>query len=104
MGARLLGVFCAFAASAGLAGAPPAQSPGDLAAALQHRYDTVKSFSADVVDLSSLEIRGLVTVDAQGGESRFSFANLKENADVADKEFAFKMPRGVDVVKASPRE
>lgn len=51
-----------------------------------------------VVDPVTLQIRGLVTVDAQGGQSSFSFANLKENAGIADKEFAFKMPRGVDVV------
>src|SRR5262249_34089309 len=53
-----------------------------------------------VVDPSSLAIRGLVTVDAQGGKSSFSFANLKENAGLADKDFAFKIPRGVDVVSA----
>jgi outer membrane lipoprotein carrier protein len=51
-----------------------------------------------VVDGQTLQIRGLVTVDAQGGQSRFSFTNLKENVGIADKEFAFKMPRGVDVV------
>ena len=32
-----------------------------------------------VVDPATLEIRGLVTVDAQGGKSSFSFTNLKEN-------------------------
>jgi outer membrane lipoprotein carrier protein len=51
-----------------------------------------------VVDPATLQIRGLVTVDAQGGQSSFSFANLKENIGIADKEFAFKMPRDVDVV------
>ena len=54
-----------------------------------------------VVDPATLGIRGLVTVDAQGGTSRFSFTNLKENVGLADKEFTFKMPHGVDVVKAS---
>jgi outer membrane lipoprotein carrier protein len=56
-----------------------------------------------VVDPASLDFRGLVTVDAQGGTSSFSFTNLKENVGLADKEFAFKIPRGVDVVKTSPR-
>ncbi len=55
-----------------------------------------------VVDPTTLAIRGLVTVDAQGGKSSFSFSNLKENIGLADKEFAFKIPRGVDVVN-SPR-
>src|SRR5262249_16863595 len=54
-----------------------------------------------LVDPATLAIRGLVTVDAQGGTSRFSFANLKENVGVADKAFEFKMPRGVEVVQAS---
>src|SRR6266850_4304063 len=51
-----------------------------------------------VVDPGTLAIRGLQTVDGQGGTSSFSFANLKENVGLADKDFAFKMPRGVDVV------
>jgi len=56
-----------------------------------------------LVDPATLDIRGLQTVDAQVGKSTFSFANLKENAGVADKEFAFKIPRGVDVVSAPAR-
>ncbi|MEO8257099.1 MAG: outer membrane lipoprotein carrier protein LolA [Acidobacteriota bacterium] len=50
----------------------------------------------------TLQLRGLVTSDAQGGLSSFSFSNLKENTDVADKEFAFTIPRGVDVVTDAP--
>src|SRR5213593_886646 len=53
-----------------------------------------------VVDSATLDIRGLVTVDAQGGKSSFSFANLKQNVGLADKDFAFKIPRGVDVISA----
>jgi outer membrane lipoprotein carrier protein len=56
-----------------------------------------------VVDPGSLAIRGLVTTDGQGGQSSFSFTNLKENVGLADKEFAFKIPRGVDVVSAPSR-
>jgi len=56
-----------------------------------------------VVEPGSLAIRGLVTVDAQGGKSSFFFINLKENVGLADKEFAFRIPRGVDVVSASSR-
>src|SRR5438094_1322134 len=56
-----------------------------------------------VVDPNTLDFRGLVTVDAQGGISTFFFANLKMNVGVADKEFTFKVPRGVDVVIASSR-
>lgn len=57
-----------------------------------------------VVDPATLTIRGLVTVDAQGGTSRFSFTNLKENVGAADKTFEFKIPRGVDVVHASSHD
>jgi outer membrane lipoprotein-sorting protein len=32
-----------------------------------------------VVDPTTLGIRGLVTVDGQGGKSSFSFSNMKEN-------------------------
>jgi len=56
-----------------------------------------------VLDPASLAIRGLVTVDAQGGKSTFSFTNLKENVGLTDKEFTFKIPRGVDVVSAPSR-
>ncbi len=51
-----------------------------------------------LVDQTTLGLRGLVSTDAQGGTSTFSFANLKENVNLTDKEFAFQMPRGVDVV------
>jgi outer membrane lipoprotein carrier protein len=50
------------------------------------------------VDPVSLAIRGLVTVDGQGGSSTFAFTNLKENVGVADDQFNFRIPRGVEVV------
>jgi outer membrane lipoprotein carrier protein len=56
-----------------------------------------------VVDPGGLGLRGLVTVDGQGGKSSFFFTNLKENVGLADKEFAFKIPRGVDVISAPSR-
>lgn len=51
-----------------------------------------------LVDPVSLSLRGMVTADAQGGTSVFTFANLKENVGLPDKNFIFQMPRGVDVV------
>ena len=56
-----------------------------------------------ILEPGTLSIRGLLTVDEQGGKSSFSFTNLKENVGLADKEFAFKIPRGVDVVTAPSR-
>ncbi len=55
------------------------------------------------VDPASLAIVGLVTQDSQGGRSTFAFTNLKENVGLADKDFTFKIPRGVDVVADAPR-
>jgi outer membrane lipoprotein carrier protein len=56
-----------------------------------------------VVDGGTLALRGLVTVDGQGGTSSFSFTNLKENVKLADNAFVFRPPRGVDVVTDSSR-
>ena len=90
--------------TASLVDAPAGMPPGTRGLKLvprirQQDYDWLML----VVDPGTLAIRGLQTVDAQGGKSTFSFANLKENVGLADKDFAFKMPRGVDVVSAPPR-
>jgi len=83
------------------AGSPPGSQGLKLVPkARQREYDWLTL----VVDPVSFAIRGLVTVDAQGGTSRFSFTNLKENVGLADKAFEFKMPRGVDVVHASSND
>jgi outer membrane lipoprotein carrier protein len=87
-----------------LVDAPAGMAPGSRALKLvpkarQQDYDWLML----VLDPATLSIRGLVTVDGQGGQSSFSFTNLKENVGLADKEFAFKIPRGVDVIRASSR-
>lgn len=86
-----------FTASAGTL--PPALPAGTLALKLVPRtpqpdYDWLVLF----VDPATLALRGMQTDDSQGGTSLFTFANLKENVGLADKEFTFRMPRGVDVV------
>jgi outer membrane lipoprotein carrier protein len=50
------------------------------------------------VDPATLQIRHLVAADHQGGRSTFTFSNLKENRNVPDKIFAFRIPRGVAVI------
>jgi outer membrane lipoprotein carrier protein len=50
-----------------------------------------------VVDQKTLQIRSLTAADREGGQSTFQFANFKENVGLADKTFAFKIPRGADV-------
>ena len=50
------------------------------------------------VDPTTLALRGLESVDTQGGVSSFLLTNVKENLGLSDREFTFAMPRGVDVV------
>jgi outer membrane lipoprotein carrier protein len=55
------------------------------------------------VDPVTLQIRALATRDRQGGESTIRFENLKENQGISDKDFEFRIPRGVDVVTNGQR-
>ena len=50
------------------------------------------------VDPTTLQIRHLIALDRQGGQSSFAFSNLKENRNLSDKIFEFQVPRGVDVI------
>jgi hypothetical protein len=73
--------------------------PGSLALKLtpkrkQPEYDSLTL----VVDAKTLALQMLITLDAQGGRSAFTFSNLKENVGLADNHFVFKMPRNVDVI------
>jgi outer membrane lipoprotein carrier protein len=56
-----------------------------------------------VIDPESFALQGLVTLDAQGGRSAISFANLKENVGTPDKMFVFTMPRGAEVITDATR-
>jgi len=51
-----------------------------------------------VVDRGTYRLRKLVTADAQGGQSTFTFSDVRENVGISDKEFRFTIPRGVDVI------
>lgn len=55
------------------------------------------------VDPGTSQIQYLVAADRQGGTSSFTFTNLKENRGLSDKDFEFRIPRGVDVVTNSAR-
>jgi outer membrane lipoprotein carrier protein len=56
------------------------------------------------VDQKTLQLRALTTRDQQRGLSTLSFTNLKENTGISDKEFAFRVPRGVDVITDGTRK
>lgn len=55
------------------------------------------------LDQKTLQIQFLTATDKQGGRSSFTFSNLKENRGLSDKEFEFRVPRGVDVVTQGAR-
>jgi outer membrane lipoprotein-sorting protein len=77
---------------------PATQPPGEWQVAL-----TPKAKQADFVSLTlavdpiSLQWRGFVIVDEQGGTRTFRLSNLRENQTIRDEEFTFKIPRGVEV-------
>jgi outer membrane lipoprotein-sorting protein len=74
-------------------------APGTLALKLTpRRTEPEYEYLVVAVDPATLQIRALTTRDRQGGESTLTFSNLKENTGVSDKEFAFRIPRGVDVI------
>ena len=73
--------------------------PGTLALKLTPRREQPDyEYLVVAVDPASLQIRSLTTHDRQGGDSTLIFTNLKENQRISDKEFAFRIPRGVDVI------
>jgi outer membrane lipoprotein carrier protein len=52
------------------------------------------------VDGRTLQIRSLTAADQQGGRSTIVFSNYRENTGLDDSVFAFKIPRGADVIHA----
>jgi outer membrane lipoprotein carrier protein len=77
----------------------PGAAPGLLTLQLVPKNKDSEYESIGIgVDPGSLQIQFLTAVDKQGGRSSFIFTNLKENRGLSDKEFEFRIPRGVDVV------
>jgi outer membrane lipoprotein carrier protein len=79
-------------------------SPTQSAAEWRLRLTPIKK-DADFVELTigvdpkSMKMITLESIDADGGKSTFTFSNLRENTGIADKEFAFTPPKGVDVIR-----
>jgi outer membrane lipoprotein carrier protein len=79
-------------------------APGTVALKLTPRKPEPEyEYLVVTVDPATLQIRALTTRDRQGGESTLTFSNLKENRGIPDKEFAFRIPRGVDVITDGTR-
>lgn len=51
-----------------------------------------------IVDRQTLQIHKLVAGDQQGGRSTFTFDHYRENTDLSDSVFTFRIPRGTDVI------
>lgn len=82
-----------------LADLPAGAPPDSVALRLDpKRRDREYEWLVLVVDRSTMQWRMLVTGDQQGGQSTFTFTNLRENVGLADREFTFRIPRGVDVI------
>lgn len=72
---------------------------GTLALKLTPRSaDPDYEFLVVAVDPGTLQIRGIRSRDRQGGESTLVFSNLKENQQIPDKQFEFRVPRGTSVI------
>jgi len=86
--------------------AEKAESPVQGAIALKltpRRSEPEYEYLIVALDPGTLQIRALTTKDRQGGESTLRFENLKENKGISDKDFAFRIPRGVDVITNGQR-
>jgi outer membrane lipoprotein carrier protein len=86
---------------------PPDGAPPDTVALRldPKRRDRDYDWLVLVVDRTTMQWRMLVTGDRQGGQSTFTFTNLRENVGLADREFTFRIPRGVDVITdTAPRQ
>jgi outer membrane lipoprotein carrier protein len=80
----------------------PGAAPGLVTLQLVPRKKSAEYESLGIgVDPKTLQIQFITAVDTQGGRSSFSFTNVKENAGLSDKEFVFRIPRGVEVVTNS---
>jgi outer membrane lipoprotein carrier protein len=78
--------------------------PGAVAVKLTPRRNEPEyEYLIVTVDPGTLQIRALTTKDRQGGESTIRFENLKENKGISDKDFAFRIPRGVDIITNGQR-
>jgi outer membrane lipoprotein carrier protein len=84
-----------------LEGNPP---PGMVALKLTpKKREPEYEYLVVTADAKTMQMRGLTTKDGQGGLSTLIFSNLKENTGISDKEFAFRVPRGVDVITDGTR-
>jgi outer membrane lipoprotein carrier protein len=77
----------------------PDAAPGTYSLKLvPRRREAEYDWMVLVVDRGTYRLRKLITADAQGGQSTFTFSDVRENLGIPDSTFRFTIPRGVDVV------
>ena len=64
----------------------------------QPEYDWLEITAAH----GSYVLQSLTVAEKQGSRSTFVFTNFKENPGLADKTFAFSIPRGAEITNAGP--
>ena len=64
----------------------------------QPEYDWLEITAAR----DTFALQSLVVAEKQGSRSTFVFTNFKENPGLADKTFAFSIPRGAEITNAGP--
>jgi outer membrane lipoprotein carrier protein len=64
----------------------------------QPEYDWLEITAATETFL----LQSLAVAEKQGSRSTFVFSNFKENPGLADKTFAFSIPRGAEITNAGP--
>lgn len=64
----------------------------------QPEYDWLEITAAR----ETFQLQSLTVAEKQGSRSTFVFTNFKENPGLADKTFAFSIPRGAEITNASP--
>ena len=62
----------------------------------QPEYDWLEITAAR----DTFRLQSLTVAEKQGGRSTFAFTNFKDNPGIADKTFAFSIPRGAEVTNA----
>ena len=83
-----------------VASAPGEQPPGEWRLVLRPVAGRQADFTTLTLEVArtSLEWRGLAIEDDQAGTmSRMRFTNLRENRNLADRDFAFVPPKGVEI-------
>jgi outer membrane lipoprotein carrier protein len=68
--------------------------------------DTEPEYSYIILEINpdSYELQGILIREHSGNTSRFAFADMAMNVNMKDKDFQFKTPKGVEVLRFNDEE